>query len=925
MVQGNAAGGKPARTAHGANNSSGFKEVARLSLAQAPSVLEQLLPGGRFEGDEYVVINPTRKDNKPGSFKINWKTGVWSEFATGDSGNDLISLAAYIKHLSQGKAKDLISELIDLPGNGGHGGTKAPKASQIEDFSPTESVTPDLQTDIHGGTNQWVHPIPDYAPEPPTVHSKNGAPTERDAYFDESGQLCFYQNRFDVDGEKRFAPLSLWMTTDGIYEWQWKAPPAPRPIFGLDQLAQRPNDPVLVVEGEKATKAARRLLPEFVVITSLSGSNSAKKTDWSPLKGRDVAIWRDYDSAGERYAADVSKLIAEHASHVRILDLEHADIFRGRLKKGYDAADAESDIIETEALRAWVSSSAVKKVTSDLPFPFIRCGNSLCIKEDDDKPIVTICGIIDIMASTRDSENQNWGRFVRFHDSEGNLHEISIPMALLADGEEVIRLLLSHGLFISPTGTARKWVKVFLQQPKTDLFMRCVSQTGWVGKVFVLVDRTIGATSEPVIFQSEVQQQKTEVKGTLQDWQQLVAVPTKDNSRLIFALCCAFAAPLLKLLGTENGGFHLKGSSSLGKTTALRIANSVFSSPSGLASWRATANGLEAKASERNDLLLCLDEISQIDPVEAGQVAYMLANGSGKQRANRTGGGRTAHRFRLLFLSSGEHGLSQHMEVGNRKSQAGQEVRLLEVPADAGGGLGLFDTIHGADSPAEFANELQAACESSYGQAGIEYLTAIVADTEYAKAFVEQASKQFLQDVCAPGKEGQIYRAAQRFAVLSAAGELATQYGITGWERGEAQRAVKKCFDVWLANREGPAALEETRALAQVRQFIEMHGDSRFSKLNNFGDKDNIGRDTINRAGFTRQSSSGDTEFLVLPEVFKAEICKGFDLRFVTRLLIREGWVKPGADGRASKNERIPGFSQPKKVYVLTSKVLSDD
>jgi len=349
----------------------------------------------------------------------------------------------------------------------------------------------------------------------------------------------------------------------------------------------------------------------------------------------------------------------------------------------------------------------------------------------------------------------------------------------------------------------------------------------------------------------------------------------------------------------------------------------VFGAPSGLASWRATANGLEAKASERNDLLLCLDEISQVDPIEAGQVAYMLANGAGKQRANRTGGGRAATRFRLLFLSSGEHGLSQHMQTGNRRSQAGQEVRLLEIPADAGAGFGIFDIVEDADSPAMLATQFQAACESNYGQAGIDFLTALVADTNNATKTVDEISKRFLKAICAPGAEGQIFRAANRFALLAAAGELATKYGITGWYEGEAERAIKVCFDEWLANREGPAALEETRALAQVRQFIELHGESRFTRISSVGERETDQRDTINRAGFVRKKYDG-MEFLIFPEVFKSEICKGFDFNFVAKLLIREGWLKPSSEGKSSRGESLPGFEKTKKVYVLTEKVISE-
>lgn len=64
-------------------------------------LLQRLLPNGKVCGHEYVALNPTRSDTALGSFKINIHTGRWSDFATGDKGNDIISLWAYVRNLSQ--------------------------------------------------------------------------------------------------------------------------------------------------------------------------------------------------------------------------------------------------------------------------------------------------------------------------------------------------------------------------------------------------------------------------------------------------------------------------------------------------------------------------------------------------------------------------------------------------------------------------------------------------------------------------------------------------------------------------------------------------------------------------------------------------------------------------------------------------------
>ncbi len=92
-------------------------------------------------------------------------------------------------------------------------------------------------------------------------------------------------------------------------------------------------------------------------------------------------------------------------------------------------------------------------------------------------------------------------------------------------------------------------------------------------------------------------------KGTLQDWQQYIAKFCVDNSRLGFCVSVGFTSPLLYLLGEENGGFNLRGPSSGGKTTALKVGLSTYGSEKMLHSWRATSNGLESIAALHNDCL----------------------------------------------------------------------------------------------------------------------------------------------------------------------------------------------------------------------------------------------------------------------------------------------------------------------------------
>lgn len=91
-----------------------FAAVNAQALASLPSILQRWLPDGRRQGLEYVALNPRRADRHPGSFKINLRSGRWSDFATGDRGGDPISLAAWLFGLSQTAAARRIAEMLGL-------------------------------------------------------------------------------------------------------------------------------------------------------------------------------------------------------------------------------------------------------------------------------------------------------------------------------------------------------------------------------------------------------------------------------------------------------------------------------------------------------------------------------------------------------------------------------------------------------------------------------------------------------------------------------------------------------------------------------------------------------------------------------------------------------------------------------------------
>lgn len=262
--------------------------------------------------------------------------------------------------------------------------------------------------------------------------------------------------------------------------------------------------------------------------------------------------------------------------------------------------------------------------------------------------------------------------------------------------------------------------------------------------------------------------------GSLDDWRRDVARRCQDNSRLVLAVSAMFAGPLLHFTGATGGGFHLVGGSSSGKSTALRVAASVVGPPEYAREWRSTANGLEGVAVLHNDATLILDELAQIDPKQAGDAAYLLANGKGKSRANRAGEARAAARWRVLILSAGEVGLAQHMAEVGKQARAGQSVRLADVPAETEGGHGVFERLHDAGDGAALSALLKDAAARTYGAPWplwMGYLTQ--QDSPTLTAQLRESTDRFLATYVPDDASGEVRRVAERFAVVAFAGELA--------------------------------------------------------------------------------------------------------------------------------------------------------
>lgn len=921
-----------------------FPAVAAAALASCASVLERWLPGGKHSGHEYRALNPTRGDSRAGSFSVNTATGAWSDFATGDKGGDLIALVAYLDGVKQAEAHDRLAGFLGLGGGASGAPAATPKAAP-KASAPASDETP-------------VLPVPADAPAAPRTHSKRGKPSALWTYRHADGAVLFYIARYDAPGGgKEVVPLSLWRDAKGALRWRRKGVPAPRPLYALDRLAAAPAATVIVCEGEKAADAAQGLIAPlgWTATTSPGGARAADKADWSPLRGRHVRLWPDADAPGENYASDVARLaLAAGAASVQVLKLDALHGLHGDpLPDGWDAADAQAEGIAPEPLCAvlaasenWTATDAKnapgsatgastsgRAPSAKVPtgYMLVRPGNTSGRRpgvyylpqvrdkasgEVIDAPPEWICSPLEVAALTRDASGSDWGRLLLFPDRDGIEHRWAMPCAMLAkDGAEVREALLAQGVEITLNPDRRRRLGEYIMAAEPGRFARCVARTGWHDDAFVTPSLVIGQTGdEELVLQSATPGSSDMVEaGTLEQWRDAVAAPSAGNSRLVLAICAALAAPCLALVGQEGGGLHFRGASSSGKSTALAVAASVYGPPAYVHQWRTTSNALESLAALHSDALLVLDELGQLEPQHAASVAYLLSNGQAKSRSHRDGSLRAPATWRVLFLSCGEVGLGDLIAEAGGRNRAGMEVRVTDIPADAGTGLGLFDAVPPETKPGAIADALRAAAAEYHGTAFTAFLRALTGDMARSRAFLAQGTQALADELAAGDVAGQVRRVARRFGLIGAAGELATAHGITGWPRGEAEAAARRCFVDWLAARGGSGESEPRAMVAQVQSFIGLHGDGRFTDMNRVGD-DRAPR-TLVRAGWRTDESGGD-EYWVLPEVWRNEVCKGFDPVAVAKVLAERNLLKPESPGKFTRRERLKNGERV-RVYRL--------
>ncbi|HWT29371.1 MAG TPA: VapE domain-containing protein [Methylophilaceae bacterium] len=300
----------------------------------APQLVESWLPGGKYRGREYLIGDLR---GSPGeSLSINVDTGKWCDFAAGMRGGDMISLYAAINSLSQIDAARRLAEDHHVASAPARPVARAAEPTMRLGKPPQGTPVPTRYRRQSGGrAGEMVDLVVDVL----------------DAYPDVDGQPIMYIGRIEARGDRSKVIVQLSWNLDAG-EWWGAGFPDPRPLFGLDLLAARPDAPVMVVEGEKTAKAARSLIGHaYVVVTWPGGTNAWQKADWTPLHGRKALFFPDADAPGVNCMGSIIRAHHEKLKQTKVVDTTG-------MPEGWDLADAVTEGWTTAKLVEWAKPRA---------------------------------------------------------------------------------------------------------------------------------------------------------------------------------------------------------------------------------------------------------------------------------------------------------------------------------------------------------------------------------------------------------------------------------------------------------------------------------------------------------------------------------------------------------------------------------------
>jgi len=422
---------------------------------------------------------------------------------------------------------------------------------------------------------------------------------------------------------------------------------------------------------------------------------------------------------------------------------------------------------------------------------------------------IRVCDYIRVSALARDT--YGWHCVIRFRDHD-NRRRCLVLREDERQNPKLLDTLAVEGFNIPTSPADRARLREYLSSVRPRCRMTIARFPGWYGDTYVLPDAIVGPDRAKLIYWPRGTEPGAsefsaapQAKGTLGSWQQNVAKPARASSRLVFLISAAFAPPLLHLQKRESYLIVLHGKTTGGKTTAEIVARSVFGllTRKGLQHWDITPARLEELAQLHCDQILIIDDMARLEDAKGGAsktisaFIYQIAGQSAKERSKRYYDSSPTLEWRIIVLTSSEDSLDELARRDKRTRKPGEKMRVIDLPADSGKGLGIFDRLP-EDVPTadHFSKQLEQACLKSYGTPIRAFVPYIVdKDRCDLTKTIDEYEAEFLEAIRFDTQNSSATRRhVEKFSLIYGAGCLAIDAAILPWKKKTVLRACVRCY-----------------------------------------------------------------------------------------------------------------------------------
>jgi putative DNA primase/helicase len=425
---------------------------------------------------------------------------------------------------------------------------------------------------------------------------------------------------------------------------------------------------------------------------------------------------------------------------------------------------------------------------------------------------------LTLLATVEDQANSEFFALIKYRDIYGGVRRVQVSLAELNDLKAMKKLLTNAGAYFSDDDE-ENLEALWAVKTSADKAARWVlaPALGWYDDYqhFVRPKGVIGSQPEgvkicpPRKLGGVVSSMRA--RGNHENWVEHVAAPAKYSSRMVLAICAAFAAPLLKVVDMGSFAIYLTGASKMGKTTVTLAVGSVIGlgTEDDLPNFRTTDAAFGELPRDFNDSVMPLNEFGLLKGTanerrqRQRELTYGFAEGRGTTYSRLVpveNSGKNA-KWSSIIIANGEETSDELAMHAGEIRMAGETVRWIDLPGAKVGCPDVFDRAPSFNSPAKrsawFAKQcaaIRAGCRRYHGMAHWHFIKRVIGQRQTIRGELVALRDSFVKLVTKDETDHVVQHLARNFGHIYAAGIQAVRFGTVPWSEDLVLECVRRCY-----------------------------------------------------------------------------------------------------------------------------------